>query len=132
MHRWRPRQVVNLINLSTPAGVAVALLGGARLHRGPRGLVVACGYRLDVPRAAAFTLGNVVITAHRPGWLEDRPRLLAHEERHASQYAACLGLPMLPLYAAAAAWSWWRSGDWALHNVFERRAGLADGGYHAT
>jgi hypothetical protein len=36
---------------------------------------------------------------------------------------------MLPLYFAAAAASWALTGDFGSRNVFERRAGLADGGY---
>jgi hypothetical protein len=36
---------------------------------------------------------------------------------------------MLPLYGVAAAWSWLRSRDYATSNVFERLAGLEDGGY---
>jgi hypothetical protein len=36
---------------------------------------------------------------------------------------------MLPLYFAAAAVSWVLTGDFGSRNVFERRAGLADGGY---
>ena len=40
-----------------------------------------------------------------------------------------LGLPFLPAYALAAAWSMWRTGDPASRNVFERRASLALGGY---
>jgi hypothetical protein len=36
---------------------------------------------------------------------------------------------MLPLYLLAAGWSWLRGGDHGTHNVFERAAGLADGGY---
>jgi hypothetical protein len=32
-------------------------------------------------------------------------------------------------YVAAASWSWLRTGDFASRNAFERRAGLADGGY---
>jgi hypothetical protein len=36
---------------------------------------------------------------------------------------------MLPLYFAAAAVSWLLAGDFGAWNVFERRAGLADGGY---
>jgi hypothetical protein len=55
--------------------------------------------------------------------------LLAHEARHASQYAWCGGLVMLPLYFLAAGVSWGLTGDFGARNVFERRAGLADGGY---
>ena len=55
--------------------------------------------------------------------------LLDHEARHALQYAWCLGPMLLPLYAAASGWSWVRTGDWWSRNVFERRAGLAAGGY---
>jgi hypothetical protein len=57
--------------------------------------------------------------------------LLRHEARHATQYAWCGGLLMLPLYLAAAGVSWLFSGDFGAWNVFERGAGLADGGYTA-
>jgi hypothetical protein len=126
---WRVKQVVNVVNASTVLGVGVALVGGARIGPGPRGLLLATGYRLSLPPAAAFTLGNVVTTRHDEQWLEERPRVLRHEERHSWQYVACLGLPMLPLYVLAAGWSYLVGGDPAVHNVFERLAGLADGGY---
>ncbi len=129
MDRWRVRQVVNLVNGSTLLGLAVARLGSARVAAGPRHLLIATGYRLPLPVARAFTLGNVICTRYQPGWLEAHPRLLAHEERHTWQYVACLGLPMLPLYAVASGWSWLRTGDVALGNAFERLAGLDDGGY---
>ena len=129
MLRWRLRAGANLVNLSTPLGIAVGLLGRSSFTRGPRGLVLASAYRLPVPPAPAFTLGNVVITRLPPGHLESRPALLAHEERHTWQYVACLGLPMLPLYVAGCGWSWLRGGDPGVHNPFERLAGLADGGY---
>ena len=99
---WRVKQVGNLVNGSTLLGLAVAATGRCAVRRGPRGLVVATGYRLSVPAASAFTVGNVVLTRHDPEWLAARPRLLAHEERHSWQYLVCLGLPMLPLYAVAA------------------------------
>ena len=37
---------------------------------------------------------------------------------------------MTPLYLAAAGVSWALTGDFGARNVFERRAGLADGGYN--
>ncbi len=126
---WRARAVLNLLNGSTLFGMALARLGRARLSPGPRGLLLAGGYRPRLPAAPAFTVGNVVLTRHETDWLTARPRLLAHEERHCTQYAACLGLPLLPLYTAASGWSWLRGGDPAVHNAFERRAGLLDGGY---
>lgn len=121
------RRALNLANLSTPCGLLLARLGGAGVRPGPDGLLLAAGYRLPVPPAPAFTVGNVVL-ARRPDLLA-RPALLRHESRHATQYAWCAGLPMVGLYLAAAAWSWLRTGDVASRNVFERRAGLADGGY---
>ncbi len=126
---WQLKRVVNLLNGSTLVGAGIALLGRARLTSGPRGLVIGSGYRLPQPRAAAFTVGNVVVTRHEETWLAERPRLLRHEERHTWQYVVCLGLPMLPLYFVAAGWSWVRGGDVGVHNVFERAAGLSDGGY---
>ena len=126
---WRVKQVGNLVNLSTPFGLAVAKVGRASLERGPRGLVLATGYKIGFPVARAFTVGNVVVTRNSAEWLAVHPRLLQHEERHSWQYLACLGLPMIPLYVAAAGYSCLRGGDIAVHNVFERLAGLADGGY---
>ena len=130
--RWQVRQVVNLVNGSTLLGCAVAGLGGARLARGPRGLLVANGYRLPVPVASAFTVGSVITSKHDRAWLDARPALLRHEEWHTWQYVACLGLPMIPLYLLAAGWSYLRGGDPAVHNAFERLAGLEDGGYPTT
>jgi hypothetical protein len=129
MDRWQAKTVVNYLNLSTPLGLLVAAAGRSRLRPGPRGLVLASDYRLPLPAAPAFTVGNVVVSPRPPEFLDDRPALLAHEERHSWQYAFCLGLPMLPLYALGAAWSYVRGGDVGVHNPFERLAGLADGGY---
>jgi hypothetical protein len=131
--RHRLRQVVNVVNGSTIAGVGVALAGGTfagggRLSSGPEGLLTATGYRLAVPAAPAFTVGNVIIVSGRRA-APVPPAVFAHEARHATQYAWCGGLLMLPLYFAAAGVSWALCGDFAAWNVFERRAGLADGGY---
>jgi hypothetical protein len=126
---YRARQVANALNTSTVLGLLVAKLGRARLTSGPGGLVLAYGYRLRVPPAPAFTIGNVVVLRGGPAVLESRPTLLVHEARHASQYALLLGPLMLLPYVLAAAWSWVRTGDPASRNVFERAAGLADGGY---
>jgi hypothetical protein len=125
--RYRVRLAVNLLNGSTLAGLAVAGAGGASLARLPDGLLAATGYRLPVPPAPAFTLGNVIVTG-RPA-LEFGTPLCRHEARHSTQYAWCGGLLMLPLYFAAAGVSWLICGDVGPWNVFERAAGLADGNY---
>ena len=125
--RYRVRLAVNLLNGSTLAGLAAAKAGGARLARFPDGLLVAASYRLPVPSAPAFTLGNVIIT--RRDVLELGTPLLRHEAGHSTQYAWCGGVLMLPLYFAAAGVSWLVSGDFGAWNVFERAAGLADGNY---
>ncbi len=126
--RWRVRQVVNMVNLSTPLGLALGVAGRTRFRSGPDGLVLALGFRLPVP-APAFTVGNVVLVRGDEDVLRRRPRLLVHEARHATQYACCLGPVLLPMYGVAALWSWLRGRDAWSHNVFEVRAGLADGGY---
>ena len=124
----RLRLGLNLVNGSTLSGLAVARLGRARLSASGRGgLLTGTGYRLPVPSAPAFTLGNVIIT-RRP-WIDADSDLFRHEARHATQYAWCGGLLMLPLYFAAAGGSWLLSGDVGAWNPFERLAGLADGGY---
>ncbi|HEU4948107.1 MAG TPA: hypothetical protein VFT31_13225 [Kribbella sp.] len=131
MSGWqRVKFVVNLVNLSTASGVVVGLIGRARFSRGPRGLLYATGYRLGFPIAGAFTIGNVVVSKHDQAYFDGNPGLVRHEERHSWQYVCLIGLPMLPLYALAACWSWLRTGDFASRNAFERLAGLVDGGYH--
>jgi hypothetical protein len=128
MRRWhRARQVINYANLSTPAGLLIALIGGARPRRGEQGLIFAYGYRIPFPVAGAFTVGNVVLTKNPEGYLTGR--LLDHEARHASQYAACVGLPMIVLYVIASGVSYALCGHPASWNPFERLAGLDDGGY---
>lgn len=126
----RFRALGNVLNLSTPLGLAIAVAGRSVIRRGPRGLIFAEGYRLGFPPAGAFTVGNVVISAHQLDDLQrGRPLLIDHEDVHAWQYLLCAGLPFLPLYALAAFWSWGRTGDLAASNPFERQAGLPEGGY---
>jgi hypothetical protein len=128
---YRVRAVANVVNGSTAAGVLVALAGRAGLRRTGDGLLVAAGYRLPVPVAPAFCLGNVLVTRWPEEEFRGATRLFAHEARHATQYAWCGGLLMLPWYGGAALLSWALTGDFGARNVFERWAGLADGGYSA-
>lgn len=125
--RHRVRLAVNLANGSTLAGLGVALAGRARLARAPDGLLAGTGYRLPTPAVPAFTMGSVILT--RRDTLPPDTALFRHEARHTTQYAWCGGLFMLPLYFTAAGVSWLLCGDIGAWNVFERQAGLADGGY---
>jgi hypothetical protein len=124
------RLVGNMVNLTTPIGLLVALVGGARIRRGPRGLFVGEGYRLKFPVASAFTIGSVITTTRTwPETLRSNPQLFDHEERHTWQYLCCIGLPFYPAYGVCMAWSMLRTGDRAARNFFERNAGLVSGGY---
>ncbi|MER7501931.1 hypothetical protein AB0L05_01645 [Nonomuraea pusilla] len=123
--RFRLRRAVNYVNLATPLGLLIAAVGGAERRPGPDGLILAYGYRYRFPIAGAFTVGNVVLT-RAPALNE---RLVRHEARHATQWAWCAGLPMLPLYLLAMLASVLVCGHQASYNVFERLAGLDDGGY---
>ena len=127
----RVRAVGNALNLSTVLGLGVAVAGRARLRRGPDALLIAEQYRLPLPKAGAFTVGNVVVVPkHFMAELEHHhPGTMAHEATHAWQYFGFFGLPFLPAYALAAGWSWLRTGDPASANWFERNAGLVSGGY---
>ncbi len=119
--------MVNLANGSTLAGLGVAAAGCAATTRSADGLFVGVRYRLPVPPAPAFCLGNVIMT--RGDGIDPGSTLFRHEARHATQFACCGGVAMIPLYLAAAGVSWALTGDFGARNVFERRAGLADGGY---
>ncbi len=125
--RHRVRLAVNAVNGSPLAGLGVALAGRARLARTAAGLLAGTGYRLPVPAVPAFTLGSVIIT--RRDSLPADSTLFRHEARHTTQYAWSGGLLMLPLYFAAAGASWVLCGDFGAWNMYERWAGLADGGY---
>ncbi|MEX5235890.1 hypothetical protein [Kocuria arenosa] len=120
-----------MTNLSTPLGLLVAAATRTKVVRGPEGLILGFGYRPRLPKAGAFTVGNVVLFRAGIDDVAARPRLVAHESRHATQWAQCLGLPFLPAYLVAAGWSVLRCGHPALRNPFEVRAGLADGGYRS-
>ena len=126
---YRVRLVANLVNGSTLAGLLVAAVGRARLASGGDGLLIGDRYRLPLPPAPAFCLGNVIMTRNERETLLREGALLAHEARHATQFAWCAGLVMLPLYFTAAGVSWMLTGDFGSRNIFELRAGLTDGGY---
>ena len=88
------------------------------------------GYRLPVPPAPAFCLGNVLVTRLGYATFTGEVRLFAHEARHATQYACCGGVLMLPLYGIAAARCRGRCAATSAHATSSsRRASLADGGY---
>lgn len=120
----------NAINGSTAFGLLVARIGGCRVSKGPRGMWLADGYRFGFPDAGAFTVGSVAITKHQwPDILAQREWLFRHEEWHSFQYRRLGGLPFIPAYLLACAWSKVLTGDVWSRNVFERGAGLAIGGY---
>ena len=125
----RVRQVVNWLNLSTPAGLLVALIGRASVRRADRATFLATGYRWRFPFGGAFTVGNVIVTRHDEAWCAERPQVMRHEDRHCTQCAFCLGPVMGVPYLLFAAVSWALSGNHASYNPFERLANLADGGY---
>src|ERR1700749_1046850 len=112
------RAWINLANGSTLAGLGVAILGGARLARSADRLFVGTGYRLPVPPAPAFCLGNVIVT--RLDGLDPASSLFRHGARHPTDYPCCGGRVMLPLYLAAAAVPCLLTGDTGCRNVFER------------
>ncbi|GGQ42673.1 hypothetical protein [Couchioplanes azureus] len=129
--RWPlARALLTALNGTTAAGLAVAVLTGARIRRGPDGLLVAEGYRRRLPPATCFTVGSVIITRRTAEWLlhADRADLLAHESRHVGQYAV-LGPLFWPAYWVACGYSWVATGSYGSRNVFERHAGLGKGGY---
>lgn len=126
----RLREVLNWVNGSTPAGLLLARAGQAVLDRHSDGIWSATSYR-GIASRRPFTVGNVLITRHDAEELRRRPRLRAHEARHATQWAV-LGPAFLPLYVGAALVSRALTGDAASVNPFERLAGLEAGGYRTT
>ena len=131
MPRWHhARTALTAVNGTTAVGLLVALATGARIRRGRNGVLIAEGYRRKVPPATCFTVGSVIMCRRTAGWLlaEERSALLAHESRHAGQYAV-LGPLFWPAYWLSCAYSYALTGSYGCRNVFERHAGLHTGGY---
>jgi hypothetical protein len=127
------RTLLTAVNGTTLVGLGIAVLTGTRLRRGPGGIIIAEGYRRKAPPATCFTVGSVIITRRTAEWLmdESRERLLAHESRHAGQYAV-LGPLFWPAYWASCGYSWAMTGTYGTRNFFERHAGLEHGGYRVA
>lgn len=127
------RSILTAVNGTTLVGLAVAALSGTRVRRAPGGILIAEGYRRAVPSATCFTVGSVILTRRSAQWLlaERRAALLAHESRHAGQYAL-FGPLFWPAYWACSGYSWTMTGCFGTRNVFERHAGLAAGGYRRS
>ena len=70
------------------------------------------------------TYGNVFITGDSPEYLAKHPGIVKHEKRHAPQWAAT-GPVLFPIAYGAAE----LIGGGPCGNVFERDAGLEEGGY---
>ena len=123
---YRARQVVNALNLSTLLGLALATGERRRLSAAPTGWCSPRGVRVGSARApSAFTVGNVVLLAHRG---PDARACCAHE----AQARHAVGVLRAAVPAAVLARGGLvvpRTGDHFSRNVFERRAGLLDGGY---
>jgi hypothetical protein len=128
--RHLARTVLTAINGTTAVGLLIAVATGAKVRRGPRGILIAEGYRRKVPPATCFTVGSVIITRRTADWLlaPERDRLLDHESRHALQYAV-FGPLFWPAYWLCCGWSYTLTGSYGARNAFERHAGLATGGY---
>jgi hypothetical protein len=129
--RWQlARTVLTAVNGTTGFGLLLALATGAKVRRGPGGVLIAEGYRLKVPPATCFTVGSVILTRRTADWLlaPERERLLHHESRHAGQYAV-LGPLFWPAYWLSCGYSYATTGSYGARNAFEKHAGLAAGGY---
>lgn len=124
------RTALTAVNGTTLIGLLIAVAAGAKVRRGPGGVLIAEGYRAPVPVQTCFTVGSVIVTRRTADWLLDEQHvgLLAHETRHATQYAA-LGPLFWPAYWIACGYSYAMTGSYGARNVFERHAGLAAGGY---
>lgn len=123
--RYRIRQLINALNLSTLLGMAIVKIRGGTLSSGPDGLVIARNVTRRFGFAGGVTIGNVIIVPEHIPLSND---LLDHEAAHSTQWAACIVL-FLPLYWLSCLWSWLRTGDYYSRNIFERRADLGKGGY---
>jgi hypothetical protein len=127
------RTVLTAVNGTTLVGLGIAVLTGTKLRRAPGGILIAEGYQRKVPPATCFTIGSVIVTRRTAEWLLDERRsgLLAHESRHAGQYAV-FGPLFWPAYWAFCGYSWAMTGTYGARNVFERHAGLERGGYRTA
>ena len=98
---WRVRQVVNVVNLSTPLGLLVALVGGSRFRRGPDGLLLGTGFRIPV-RGAGLHPGQRRAAAARRRCPWPAPDACSCTRRGTPRSTPAASAPlMLPLYLLA-------------------------------
>jgi hypothetical protein len=134
VRRWPLlRTVLTAANGTTGAGLLLATLAGARIRCGRNGVLIAEGYRPKVPPVTCFTVGSVILTRDTAEWLlaDEHADLLAHESRHAGQYAM-FGPLFWPAYWLACGYSYLLTGSYGARNGFEQHAGLTAGGYDRT
>jgi hypothetical protein len=124
------RTTLTAINGTTLVGLLIAAGTGAKVRRAPGGILIAEGYSAKLPKQTCFTVGSVILTRRTAEWLrhERHVGLLAHESRHAAQYAV-LGPLFWPAYWLACGYSYAMTGSYGVRNLFEKNAGLAAGGY---
>jgi hypothetical protein len=124
------RTTLTAVNGTTLVGLLIAVATGAKIRRAPGGILIAENYRAPVPKQTCFTVGSVILTRQTADWLllERHTNLLAHEARHAAQYAV-LGPLFWPAYWVACGYSYAMTGSYGVRNFFEKHAGLEDGGY---
>ena len=127
------RTALTAVNGTTLVGLLLAKAAGARVRRGPGGILIAEGYQGRLVTQTCFTVGSVVLTRRTADWLlhELHVDLLAHETRHADQYAL-LGPLFWPAYWLACGYSYAMTGSYGVRNAFEKHAGLKAGGYPET
>lgn len=118
-------QEVNVARAIANLPSTAAAIVWAKAHRGhcvvQSDLIVECSNMSGGYENAATTVGNVWLFGDLGG--SDRHR---HESRHSDQWAMFSGGPLFPLlYGVESA----RTGGDLHHNIFEKWAGLHDGGY---
>lgn len=107
-----------------------------RNYRDPYALLVCSGSK--IPARGGTTLGSVLLVTGGEAALEsvldgeaDDEATLAHESRHASQWAGYGNLSFALAYSGEMLFSQITTGDVACGNFFEHDAGMLEGGYSA-
>ena len=123
---WKTSRNVDRFIQNAPATtvfVGVGSLSGGSCRMDGDLFITCTGANWGYARGGT-TYGNVFITGDSPEYLAKHPGIVKHEKRHAPQWAAT-GPVLFPIAYGAAE----LIGGGPCGNVFERDAGLEEGGY---
>jgi RHS repeat-associated protein len=126
---WWAAPRILFTGLATAVGLVVALSSEAECSGITKNMMIICGGATSNPGGGGTTFGNVFVTTMSVNAVTSDPKLVGHEDAHATQWAIFGPILFPVLYGLESENSRMSIGNYACWNIFEIWAGLSEGGY---